>query len=171
MIAVLKTPMLQRKFVTGHRQLPTDSSDRTTGNFPETHISATTSTACSLEYTALSPLVAPRARSNESPLDSHNTVVTPMYFPDFWDLHLAKPSLLGHPHLWVHPASHFDEGITSGPFTMHDLEPDANSTQSQLAHSHLPLPQIDWSSNEEPLLPYDNQATIPVSIIVYPQST
>lgn len=171
MIVYLKTPILQRKFVTGRRHWLTDSSDRTTSNFAEARISITNSTACSPEYTALSPLVAPLTRSNESLLDSYNTVVTPMSFPDFGGLDLANPLLFGHPHLWDHPVSHFDKGIDNGPFTIHNYEPDVDVTQTQLAQSHLPLPQIDWASNEEPLLPYVNQATRPVSTIVYPQST
>ena len=96
-------------------------------------------------------------------------MATPISFPNSWDLHPANP-LLGHPQFWG-PVSRFDEGVGSSTPIIKDYELDLDVTQSQGAQSHLHLPQIDWGSNQGPPLPYDNQATIPVSIIVYPQLT
>ena len=141
------------------------------GNFAGTHINTTTSACHSPEDTVLSLPVVPLARSNESPLDSHNTVVTPISVHNSWSLRLATPLFLGLPQVCEHSVSLFDQGIDSSPFTIENNELDRGITQSQLAQSHLHLPHIDWRSNEQPLLPYDDQATIPVSIIVYPQST
>jgi len=74
--------------------------------------------------------------------------------------------LLGHTQVCEYPISIFDEGMAKGTFTTQNYGPDL--TQSQLVRSHLHLPQFDWGYHEEPLLPYNNQAIIPVSIIVHP---
>jgi len=97
-------------------------------------------------------------------------VDTPTYCPNDWDPLLANPLFLGQPQVWEHPISIFDEGMANGTFSTQNYEPDL--TQSQLAQSRLLLPQFDWGYNEEPLLAYNNQATIPVRIInpVYLQS-
>ncbi len=82
----------------------------------------------------------------------------------------ANPLLLGHPQIWEHPVSLFDEGMANGIFAMQDYGLDIGSPQSQLAHSLLHLPQID--SYQALPLPYNNLAPIPVSIVsfIYPQS-
>lgn len=157
--------------MTGRRHWPIDSRDRTAGNFAEPHISTTISAAYSLEDTALRLPVAPLNRSNESPPDSHNTVVTPISSHDSWSLYLENPLLFGYPQVCEHPVSLFNQGINSGPFIIDNYELDVNVTQSQSAQSRLHRPQIDWGSSQEPPLPYDNQATIPVSTIVYHRST
>jgi hypothetical protein len=116
---------------------------------------------------ALSLLVA---RSNQSPLGGHNTVATSIFLPSARDLLLADPLLLSHPQVWEHQVSLFDKGIDSGTFMAQNYGLDVNVTQSQLTQYYLHLPQIDSDCNGEPPLPYNNKATIPVSIIVYPQS-
>ena len=95
-------------------------------------------------------------------------MATPIYLPEDWDLFFANLLLLGHPQVWEHPVSLFDEGISSGTSTIrnYDYGPDMDATQSQLARSHVHLPQIDRGSIQEP---YNNHAVIPVSIIVYLQ--
>jgi len=149
--------------------LPTDSSDRAAGSLAEAHTNTGTNTA-SPGNTALRPLVAPPSWSNQSPLDSHNTVDTLTFCPNNCDPLLANLLFLGHPRVWEHPISSFGEGMANETFTTQNYGPDL--TQSQLAQSHLHLPQSDWVCNEVPLLAYNNQATITVSIInpVYPQS-
>jgi len=169
----LKTPSPQRKFANrgGYCPiLPTDSSDRTTGNLAEAHTSTGTNTASPLGNAALRPLVAPPPWSNQSPLDSHNTVDTLTLCPNDWDPPLANPLFLDHPQVWEYLISRFGEGMANETFTTQNYGPDL--TQSQLAQSHIPVPQSDLVYNEVPLLAYHNQATIPVSIInpVYPQS-
>ena len=151
--------------------LPTDSSDRATGSLAEAYTSTGTNTASPPGNTALRPLVAQPSWSNRSPLDSHNTVATPMVCPNDWDPLLANALFLGHPRVCEHPVSIFDEGTANGTFTTQNYGPD--TTQSQLAQSHLLLQQFDCRVyNEVPLLTYNNQTTIPVSTInlVYPQS-
>jgi len=169
----LKTPSRRRKFANrgGHCPiLPTDSSNRTTGSLAEEHTITGTNTASPPGNTALRPLVAQPSWTNQSPLDSHNTVATPRVCPSGWDPLLANALFLGHPQVSEHPISIFDEGMANGTFTTQNCGPDL--TQSQLAQSHLLLPQFDWVYNEAPLLTYNNKATIPVSTTnpVYPQS-
>ena len=169
----LKTPSPPRKFANhrGHCPiLPTDSSDRTTGSRAEAHTSTGTNPASPPGNAALPPLVAPPPWSNQSPLDSHDTVDTLTFCPNDWDPLLANALFLGHPQVWEHPISIFDEGMADGTFSTQNYEPDL--TQSQLAQSHLLLPQFDWVYNQVPLLAYNNQATITVRIInpVYLQS-
>ena len=170
----LKTRLPPRKFATHRRYyivLPTDSSNRTAGNLLEAQIYTTTSTAAPPRNTAPSSLVALLPLSNQSQLDSHSTVATSTFCLDDWHLLLDNPLPFGHPRDWEHPVSLCDEGIDSGTSTMQNDELYVDITQSQLAQSHLHLPQIDWDSNQESPLLHDNQATIPVSIITYPQST
>jgi len=169
----LKIPLPQRTFANrgGHCPiLPTDTSGRTTGSLAEAHTITGTNAASPPGNTALRPLVAQPSWSNQSPLDSHNTVDTSTFFPNDWDPVLANALFLGHPQAWEHPISIFDEGMANGTFTTQNCEP--HLTQSQLAQPHLLLPQFDWVYNKMPLLAYNNQATITVSIInpVYPQS-
>ena len=115
-----------------HLPLDTDGSNGTAGNLLEAHISTTTSTAVSPRNTALSPLVALLPLlSNQSQVDSHSTVATSTFFPGDWCLLLDNPRL-------------FDEGIDSGTLMMRDVGLYVDITQSQLAQSHLHLPQIDW---------------------------
>ena len=153
-----------------HLPLNTDGSNRTAENLLEAHISTTTPTAVSPRNTTLSPLVALPSLSNQSQLDSHSTVATSTFCPGDWCLLLDNP-LFDHLQDWEHPVSLFDEGIDSGTSTMQNNGLYVDITHSQLAQSHLHLPQIDWGSNQESPLLHDNQATIPVSIITYPQST
>ena len=98
-------------------------------------------------------------------------MATPIYLPEDWDLFLANFSLLDHPQVWEHPVSLFDEGIDSNTSMIqnYDYGPDVDLTQSQLAQSHVHLPQVDRGSGQEPPLPYNNHAMIPVSIIMYLQ--
>ncbi len=167
----LKAPLPQRMFATDDRHaLPTDSCNRTASNLLEAHISTTTSIAVSLWNTALSPVVAPPALSNQPQLDSHSTVATSAFLPDDWHLLLTNPLLFGHLQDWQHPVSLFDEGTDSVTLMMQNDGLGMDITQSQPAQSHLHLPQIDWGSNQEPPLPYNIQTTIPVSIITYLQS-
>jgi len=119
---------------------------------------------------ALSLLVAPLALSDQSPLDGHNTVPTLMFLPGAWDPHLANSLLLSHPQVWEHPVSLVDEGIDSSTLMIQNPGLDVDITQFQLTQSHLHLPQIAWGSSQEPPRSYNHQATIPVSIIVYPWS-
>ena len=95
---------------------------------------------------------------------------TPTYCPNDWDPLLANPLFLRHLQVWEYLISRFGEGMANETFTAQNYGPDL--TQSQLAQSHIPVPQSDLVYNEVPLLAYNNQATIPVSIInpVYPQS-
>jgi len=82
-----------------------------------------------------------------------------------------RPTLFrDHPQVWQHLISMVGERIANGAFTIQNDGLDL--TQSQPAHSHPYLPQIEEASNEEPPLPNNNQATIPVSTInlVYHQS-
>jgi len=167
----LKTPSPQRKFANrgGHCPvLPTDSSDRTTDSLVGVHTSTGTNTASLPGNAALRPLVSPLPWSTQSPLDSHNTVDILTFCPNDWDPLLANLLFLGHPQVWEHPISMFDEGMANGTFSTQKYEPDL--TQSQLAQPHLLLPQFDWVYNKVPLLAYNNQATIPVSTnnLVYP---
>ena len=92
-----------------------------------------------------------------------------MLFPEDWVLLLANPLLLGHPQFWEHPVSVCDEGIDSRTFIIQNYGPQLDATQSQLAQFHPHLPHVDWGSSQGPPLLHTNQATIPVSIIVYPQ--
>jgi len=146
--------------------LPTDS------NFAEAHISTITSeTAFSSEDTAPSLLIPSLAPSNQSPIGDHNIVPSPNFLPGAWDLLIpSNPLLLGHLQIWEQPVSLFGEGIDSGTFTIQNYGLGVGVTQSQLAPSHLCLPQINWDPSQEPPLPYNNQATIPVSIIMSPHS-
>ena len=170
---VLKASSPQRKFAIDNRHCPADydTSNRTAGNFLEAHISTITSTAVSPRNAALSPLVALPPSSNQSQLDSHSTVATSTICPGDWCLLLDNPLLFDHLQDWEHPVSLFDDGIDSGTLMMQNNGLYMDITQSQLAQSHLHLPQIDWGSNQEPPLASNNQATIPVSIITYPKST
>jgi len=52
---------------------------------------------------------------------------------------------------------------------MQNYELDVGVTRSQLAQSHLHLPQIDWDRSQKVPFSYDDQVTIPVRIIMYPQ--
>ena len=151
--------------------LPTDRSNRTTGSFLEAYISTTTSTAASPRNTALSPLIALPPLSGQSQLDSHSTVATSTFCLDDWYLLLDNPLLFDYLQDWEHPVSLFDEGIDSGTLMMQSNGLYMDIAQSQLAQSRLHLPQIDWGSNQESPLLDNNQATISVSIITYPQST
>ena len=151
--------------------LPTDSSNRTAGKFWDADFSTATSTAVSPRNTALNRLVALSALSNQPQLDSHSTVDTSNFFPDDRYLLLDNPLLFGHLQDWEHQVSLFDEGIASRTLMMQNNELYMDITQSQLAQSHLHLPQIDWGSNQESPLLHNNQATIPVSIITYPKPT
>ena len=119
---------------------------------------------------ALSLLVAPLAQSNQSPLNGHNTVPTPMFLPGAWDRHLANSLLLSHPQVWEHPVSFVDEGIDSGTHMVQNRGLDVGVTRLQPTQSHLHPPQIDWGASQEPPRSYNNQATISVSIAVYPRS-
>lgn len=94
-------------------------------------------------------------------------MTTPIFFPDAWEPPLANHLLLSHPQVWEHPFLLFDEGIDTGTFTIQSGGLDLNLIRPQLAQSHLHTPQIDWGSSQEPPVPYDTQATIPVSITVY----
>jgi hypothetical protein len=126
------------------RTLPTDRSDRTANNLAETHIGTKTNTVFPQGNTTPSPLVAPPPWSNQSPLDSHNTVDTPTVCPNDWDSLLARnPLFLGHQQVWEHPISIFDEGMANGIFLIQNYGPDL--THSQLVHSHLDPPQIQWA--------------------------
>ena len=151
-----------------HLPLKTDGSDRAAGNILEAHISTTTSTAVSPRNTALSPLVALPALSSQPQLDRHSTVAISTLPPDDGYLLLENPLLFGHLQDWEHQVSLFDEGIDSGTLMMQNNGLYMDITQSQLAQSHLHLPQIDWGSNQESPILHTNQATIPVSIITYP---
>lgn len=157
----------------GDTVLPTDidNSDRTTGAFAETHTNASPSTSFSPEDPVLRPLAASFAWSHQSLLDNYNTVATPTFCSNPRDLLLANPSLFGHPQIWEHPVSFLDERIDSGTFMIQNRGLEQDITQTQLAHAHPHLPHIDLGSNQGPLvLPYHKQATIPVSIILHPQS-
>ena len=165
----LKVPSLQRTFVTGRRHCPANwQSDRTAAILKGEHINTKTSSA-SFPEDGRSLLVAPMARSSQSPLDGHHTAATPIFFPEDWDLSLANPLLLSHAQFWDHPVSVFDEGIDSYTFIMQNYGPHVDATQFQLAqfHPHLYLPHIDWGFSQGPPLLHTNQATTPVSIIVY----
>jgi hypothetical protein len=129
-----------------------------------------TPTAFPSEDTALSLLVAPLARSNQSPLDGHNTVPTPVFPPGTWDPLLWNPLLFGHPQVWEYPVSSFDERIDGGTFMIQNYGLDVDLTQSPFAQSPLHRPQLDWGSSQERPISYYIQEAIPVSIIVYPQS-
>jgi hypothetical protein len=96
-------------------------------------------------------------------------VTTPIGLPGAWDLLLSNPLLLGHPQFWEHPVSLIGESIDRGTFMIQNYGLDVDVTQSPLAHSHLHLPRLDWSFNQERPISYYNQATIPVSIIVNSQ--
>ena len=132
------------------------------------HSSTGIYTAFPPEDTALNQLVAPLAQSNQSPVDSHDTMATPNLLPEDWYLCLANPLLLGHPQVWEHSVSLFDEGIDSGTpmIQNYDYGPDVDVPRSQLTRSHVHLPQIDRGSSQEPQPPYNNHAMIPVRIIV-----
>ena len=84
---------------------------------------------------------------------------------------LCAGPLLRHPQIWEQPVSLSDEGMANGIFVMQDYGLDIDLPQSQLAHSPLHLPRIDWGAYQESPLPYNNQALIPVSAIspIYPQ--
>ena len=135
----------------------------------EAHASTTTSTVVSPRNTALSPLVALRALSNQSQLESHSTASALTFYPDDWNLLFVHPLLLGCLHDWEHPVSLFDEGVDSGTLMNQSEGLYMDNTQPQLAESRFHLPQTDRGCNQEPPLPYDNQATIPVSTIAYTQ--
>ena len=144
--------------------LGADGSNRVTGNFLEAHISTTTPTAVSPRNTAPSPLDALPPLSNQSQLDSHSTVATSTFCPGDWCLLPDNPLLFDHLQDWEHPVSLFNEGTDSGILMMQNNGLHLDITQSQLAQSHLHLPQIDWDSNQGSPPLHNNQATIPVSI-------
>ena len=137
----------------------------------EEYISTGICTALPPENMPQNLLVAPLARSNQSPLDGHNTMATPIFLPEDWELFLANLLLLGHLQVWDHPVSLFDEGIDSGTSMVQNYDNglDVDVTRSQLAQSHVHLPQINRGSGQEPPLPYNNHAMISVRIIVYLQ--
>ena len=138
------------------------SSDGTAGNISKALTSTSIYAASS---PTLSPLVAPPAWSNQSRPDGHNTVATPTLYSDDWGLFLSIPLLPSHPQGLKYPISLFDEEMANGTFTIQKYGLDIDFTQSQLAHSHHQLPQIDWVSNQEPPLLDNNQATTPVRIV------
>ena len=152
--------------------LRTDRGDRSTGNFAEAHNSTNIRTTFFPENKTLNPPVASMACSNQSRLDSDNTVATSTSFPKDWDPLRANPLLLGYPQIWEHSASLIDARTANGIFVLHDYGPEIDSSQCQLAHSFLPIPHIDWGSYQESPLTHTNQAPIPVSTIspMYPQS-
>jgi len=90
-----------------------------------------------------------------------------MFLPGAWDRHLANSLLLSHPRVWEHPVSFVDEGMDSSTHMIQNHGLDVDVTQFQPTQSHLHLPQIDWGSSQELPRSYNNQATTPVSIIVY----
>ena len=96
-------------------------------------------------------------------------MATTTLYPSAWHLLLAHPLLLDHLPGWEHAVPLFDEGMANGQFGIQDYGLDMDVTESQLAHSHPHLPQIDWGSNQESPLPFHNQVTIPVSIFMHPQ--
>ena len=95
-------------------------------------------------------------------------MATTISLPGDWDLFLGNLSLLAHPQVREHLVSLFDEGIDSGTpmIQTYDHVTEVDVTESQLAQSHVHLPQIDRGSSQEPPLPYNNHA---VSVIVYLQ--
>jgi len=93
-----------------------------------------------------------------------------MFLPCAWDPHLANSFLLSQSQVWEHPVSFVGEGIDSSTLTIQNHGLDVDITQFQSTQSHHHLPQIDWGSNQEPPRSYNDQATVPVSIIVYPLS-
>ena len=148
--------------------LPTEGSDRTADGLAEaqTSTSICTFTALSSEDMALRSSVAPPVWSTQSRLDSQDASAITTSYHNALDLLLANPLLLGQQQAQGYPVSLFDGGMDHG--TWNDgLE--MKLTQSQLAQSHLHLPQLDWSSNQDPPLPYRNQAPVPVSVIVHPK--
>ena len=152
--------------------LPTDRRDRNAGNFAEGHNSTNIRTTFSPEDKTLNPATSIMACSNQSRLDSNNTMATSTPCPKDWDPLRANPLLLGYPQIWEHPVSLIDEGSTNGIFVLQGYGPEIDLSQRQLAHSFLPIPLIDWGSYQESPLPHNNQAPIPVSTInpMYPQS-
>ena len=140
------------------------SSGGTAGNLSKAYTSSSIYPAFSPKDTALRPLVAPPAWSNQSRPDSHNTVATPTLYSDDWGLLLANPLLPNHPQVLEHPALLSDEEMANGTFMIQNHGLDVYLTQSQLAPSHHRLPQIDSGPNQEQLLPYNNQSTASVSI-------
>lgn len=94
-----------------------------------------------------------------------------MFLADDWNLLLADPLLLGHPQLWEYLVPPLDERIDSGApmIQNYDQGLDVDVTQSQVAQSHVHLPQIDRGTSQEPPLPYNNHAMILVSVTVYLQ--
>jgi len=91
-------------------------------------------------------------------------MATHTLYPEDWGLLLANPLLPSHPQVLEHPVSLFDEEMANGTFMIQN-HVNIDLTQSQLAHSHHQLLQIDRGSNQEPLLPHNNQAMTPVSIV------
>jgi len=90
--------------------------------------------------------------------------------PGAFNPHFANSLLLSHPQVWEHPVSLVDEGIDGSTLTIRNPGLDVDVPQSQLTQSHLHVPQIDWGSSQEPPRPYNTQATIPMSIVVYSHS-
>ena len=95
-------------------------------------------------------------------------MATTAFYPNSFDVFFANPLLLGQPQIWEHPVSLFDEGMADDTLITQNHGLEMDFTQVQLAQSHLPLPQINWGSKQELQLLYGDQATMPVSMIVYP---
>ena len=142
---------------------PTDRRDRTAGKLAEPHTRINTCTIFSPENTTIRPPVASLAWSNQSPPGSHSLMATLTSCLNDRDPPHAYPLLLGHPQIWEHPVSLFDEGMANGIFSMQDHGLEIDLPQSQLTHSLLHFQQID--SYQALPLPYNNQAPMPVSII------
>lgn len=147
--------------------LPTKGSDRIADNLvgAQDSTSTCTSTVLTLED-AVQRLFASLAWPTQSRLDRQDILAITTSRYNALDELFANPLLLDQPQPRDYPVLLFDGGMANG--TLNDgLE--TKLTQSQLAQSHFHLPQLDWSSNQEPSLPYNDQASMSVSVIVYPK--
>jgi hypothetical protein len=157
-----ETPPPQRKFITRGRYPPVHS-------LTEPLITLDTHTRSPRLCTALSPEVAtssPRVTPlNQSHLDSHNTAATIEFRPTECNLFNADHLCFGFPQIRENAASVFEQGATHSTLLTQRYERNMDQTWPEVAYPHLDVPQIGWGFSWEPVFPFNDQATIQVSII------
>ena len=127
---------------------------------------------CHASVHSSGPLVAPPAQPNELRLNDHNSVAAPIFDPTEYNLLTVEPSLFGRPQTWEDTFSPLEQGAANTAFMTQSRELNEGRAQSQLAHSHLRVPQVPWGSNREPIFQFNDQDTLQVSItdFIYPHA-